>query len=89
MKIKNAADFGQIIRKRRRELGYTQEFVAEFTGVSVTYISQLERGKKTAEIEKAIMLANVLGLDLFLIFLLSTNIIVHLLQCFLTLHDFV
>ena len=56
MKIKNAADFGQIIRKRRRELGYT--------GVSVTYISQLERGKKTAEIEKAIMLANVLGLDL-------------------------
>lgn len=64
MKIKNAADFGQIIRKRRRELGYTQEFVGEFTGVSVTYISQLERGKKTAEIEKAIMLANVLGLDL-------------------------
>lgn len=64
MKIKNAADFGQIIRKRRRELGYTQEFVAEFTGVSVIYISQLERGKKTAEIEKAIMLANVLGLDL-------------------------
>ena len=64
MKIKNAADFGQIIRKRRRELGYTQEFVAEFTGVSVFYISQLERGKKTAEIEKAIMLANVLGLDL-------------------------
>lgn len=64
MKIKNAADFGQIIRKRRRELDYTQEFVAEFTGVSVTYISQLERGKKTAEIEKAIMLANVLGLDL-------------------------
>ena len=46
MKIKNAADFGQIIRKRRRELGYTQEFVAEFTRVSVTYISQLERGKK-------------------------------------------
>ena len=66
MKIKNAADFGQIIRKRRRELGYTQEFVAEFTGVSVTYISQLERGKITAEIEKAIMQANVLGLDLFI-----------------------
>ena len=64
VKFKNAADFGQIIRKRRRELGYTQEFVAEFTGVSVIYISQLERGKKTAEIEKAIMLANVLGLDL-------------------------
>ena len=64
MKIKNAADFGQIIRKRRRELGYTQEFVAEFTGVSVIYISQLERGKKTAEIEKAIMLANVIVLYL-------------------------
>ena len=46
MKIKNAADFGQIIRKRRRELGYTQEFVAEFTGVSVTYISQLEKKRQ-------------------------------------------
>ena len=52
MKIKNAADFGQIIRKRRRELGYTQEFVAEFTGVSVTYISQLERGKKRQKLRR-------------------------------------
>ena len=52
MKIKNAADFGQIIRKRRRELGYRQEFVAEFTGVSVTYISQLERGKKQQKLRR-------------------------------------
>jgi hypothetical protein len=30
----------------------------------VTFISDLENGKKTAELEKSIYLANLLGLDL-------------------------
>ena len=34
------------------------------TGFPVTFISDLERGKPTAEIEKTIQLINVLGLDL-------------------------
>ena len=63
MKINNAADFGAAIRKRRKERGYTQGAIAEFTGFSVSFISDLERGKETAEIGKAIYLANLLELD--------------------------
>ena len=38
-----------------------------FTGYSVSFISDLENGKPTIELEKAIRLANLLGLDLALI----------------------
>ncbi len=34
------------------------------TGFSVSFISDLERGKPTAELGKAIFLANLLGLDI-------------------------
>ncbi len=64
--ISNAFEFGQTIRERRKELGYTQAFLAEFSGFSVSFISDLENGKETAEIGKALYLANVLGMDCIL-----------------------
>lgn len=64
MRIHDARTLGQAIRTRRKELGYTQAFVAEATGLSVTFISDLENGKTTAEIGKTIRLINTLGLDL-------------------------
>lgn len=66
MRIINAGSFGKAIRARRKELHYTQGFLAEFSGLSVSFISDLENGKKTIELEKAIYLANLLGLDLIL-----------------------
>ena len=45
-------------------MNYTQAYLSEFTGFSVTFISDLERGKPTAEIEKTIRLINILGMDL-------------------------
>ena len=64
MKITDAASYGTALRKRRKQLGYTQAFLSEFSGFSVSFISDLERGKPTAELEKALYLANLLGLDL-------------------------
>lgn len=63
MLITDAKSFGEAIRKRRKALGYTQGFLADFSGFSISFISDLERGKATAELEKAIYLANILGLD--------------------------
>ena len=63
MIITDAESFGRAIRKRRRELGYTQGFLAEVTGFSVSFISDLERGKETAELGRALYLAGCLGLD--------------------------
>ncbi|MBR2765182.1 MAG: helix-turn-helix transcriptional regulator [Blautia sp.] len=66
MKITDPGSFGAAIRKRRKELHYTQAFIADFTGFSVSFISDLENGKKTVELGKAIHLANTLGMDLLL-----------------------
>ncbi len=64
MKIRNTKDLGAAIRKRRMELGYTQGFLSEFSGLSASFISNLENGKETAETGKALFLVNLLGLDL-------------------------
>jgi len=64
--ITDAKSFGNAIRQRRKDLGYTQAFLSEFSGLSVTFISDLENGKSTAALGKAIFLANLLGLDCIL-----------------------
>lgn len=63
MKISDSASFGKVIRKRRKALGYTQKFISDFSGLSVSFISDLENGKPTVELEKALYVANILALD--------------------------
>ncbi|MCQ2554243.1 MAG: helix-turn-helix domain-containing protein [Clostridia bacterium] len=64
MRITSSEDFGKTIKRRRKALGYTQAYLAEFTGFSTSFISNLENGKETAELGKAIFLMNLLGIDL-------------------------
>ena len=66
MLVTDAKSFGEAIRLRRKQLNYSQKDISEFTGFSVSFISDLERGKPTAELEKAIFLANTLGMDCIL-----------------------
>ena len=65
MKITDSKSLGRAIRERRKDLNYTQAYLADFTGLSVSFISDLERGKPTAEIEKTIRLINILGMDVY------------------------
>lgn len=64
MNITDIKELGKIIRNRRKELGYTQSFVSEFTGLSISFISDVENGKRTVEFGKVLFLCNILGLDL-------------------------
>ena len=64
MKITDAQSFGSMIKSRRKQLGYTQAFISEITGLSVSFLSELENGKKTIQLEKAIQVAMLLGMDL-------------------------
>ena len=64
MRINETKEFGEMLKKRRKALGYTQTYVSQVTGFSTSFISELENGKETAEIGKAIFLANLLGLNL-------------------------
>lgn len=66
MKITEPADLGKAIKDRRKQLGYTQLFVSEQTGLSVSFISDIENGKNTAEIGKTLKLVNLLGMDMLI-----------------------
>lgn len=63
MKIINSKDFGGMIRKKRKALGYTQAFLSEVSGFSISFISDVENGKSTVELGKTLRLANLVGLD--------------------------
>ena len=67
MKICDTKEFGLSLRNRRKELGYTQAYLSKFSGLSESFISDVENGKKTVELGKSIYLANLLGLDIDLI----------------------
>ena len=64
MKITDAASLGNAIRSRRKELNYTQGYISEITGLRVSFLSDIENGKPTAEIGKTIKVINLLGLDI-------------------------
>ncbi len=64
MKINNSMEFGKAVKERRKKLGYTQKYISEFTGLSVSFISDLENGKSTIELGKAFELAKLLGLNI-------------------------
>ena len=63
-RVKNPADLGRVIREYRREKELTQQQLADHCGCSIMYLSNLERGKETAELGIAMRIVNILGLNM-------------------------
>jgi y4mF family transcriptional regulator len=64
MTIKDAKDIGELVRRRRHELGLTQTEVAEVANVNLRFLSELERGKPTARFETVMRVLWTLGIEL-------------------------
>ena len=62
--VKSTKDLGGLLRKKRKDQGLTQAQVAEYCGLSPRFISEVERGKASAEIGKVLYLLETLGVDL-------------------------
>ena len=62
--LSSAASLGSLFRRRRKELGYTQEFVADMLGFSPRLIGEMERGRGTVAFDRMLAYANGLGIDL-------------------------
>lgn len=62
--ISDAHTFGQAVRTARKERGLSQRALANRCGCSQRFISELERGKATAELGKALRVLGDLGLTL-------------------------
>ena len=57
-------DLGSRIRKHRKQLGWTQEVLAERVNVSTSFIGHVERGTRKASLETLVSLANALNVSL-------------------------
>ena len=61
-----AAQIGKLIRETRKELGVTQKDLALTSGTGMRFIIDLEKGKETCEIGKALAILNTLGIKITL-----------------------
>jgi y4mF family transcriptional regulator len=62
--ISQPEQLGEIIRTKRKAAGLTQKKAASLAGVGTRFLSELERGKPTAQLGKTIRILQLLGLEL-------------------------
>lgn len=60
------AQAGEVLRRRRKELGWSIEFAAEASGVNARTISELERGMRQVGFDTVAMYAQNMGVDIVL-----------------------
>ena len=61
--------FGTNVRKYRNALGVSQEKFAEMCGLHRTYISDIERFKRSISLENIQKIADALGIETYKLFL--------------------
>lgn len=62
--IETVAEWGHLIRQYRKSHGLTLETVSGISHLSMRFLSELERGKESAELGKALKVLQMLGLEL-------------------------
>lgn len=60
----NIAELGRSVRRQRRRHHLRQAEVAALAGVGTRFVSELENGKATLEIGRAMRVMAILGLEL-------------------------
>ena len=64
MIIKSTKNLGDLVKKTRKKLCLTQIEVARLSNVGTRFLSDLENGKPTCEIEKTLKVLFNLGIQL-------------------------
>ncbi|MFA5480679.1 MAG: helix-turn-helix domain-containing protein [Candidatus Muiribacteriota bacterium] len=62
MIVKNVKELGELIRKTRKKMNFTQKQLAGICNVGVRFIVDIEKGKETCQIGKVIYVMVMLGL---------------------------
>ncbi|HEV8432073.1 MAG TPA: helix-turn-helix transcriptional regulator [Thermoanaerobaculia bacterium] len=63
-KAPEAVLFGDALRRRRTERGWSQERLAEAAGITLNYVGNLERGEQGPSLHILVRLARALDTDL-------------------------
>lgn len=64
MQIKSMKDIGNLIKETRKKQKLTQVQLAQLSNVGTRFISDLENGKPTCEVEKTLKILSNLGIKL-------------------------
>ncbi len=64
--LKDTKQLGQMIRAARKNQGLTQEQLAATCGTGVRFIRELEHGKESCQIGKAMMVVKMLGMEILI-----------------------
>lgn len=62
--FRSARDFGTAVREKRKGLGWTQAELATRSGTGERFIVELESGKPSCQLEKALIVARTVGIEI-------------------------
>lgn len=62
--VYSSQDIGAVVRAERKRQQLTQTQLAQLCGVSLSFVSNLENGKPTTELQKTLKVVSTLGLDM-------------------------
>lgn len=66
MIVESMDEVGSLVRAERKRQGMTQSELVDLCGVGITFVSQLENGKRSAEAGKVLDVLTMLGIDVSL-----------------------
>ncbi len=64
MRVRSPRDIGLLIRERRRERGWDQQTLADRIGASRLWISEMENGKRSVQLDLVLRALAAVDLDL-------------------------
>jgi y4mF family transcriptional regulator len=64
MRIITAKDFGEQVRAARKRAKLTQAQLAAASSIGERFVRELEKGKVTCQLEKALLVVQMLGIKL-------------------------
>lgn len=64
-KLRTVAEIGALVREMRKAQGVSQEQLAGVANTGVRFVSDLENGKPTIQVDKMIQVIEALGLGLY------------------------
>lgn len=64
-KLRTAAEIGTLVRETRKAQGISQEQLAGVANTGVRFVSDLENGKPSIQVDKMIQVLEALGLGLY------------------------
>lgn len=63
--LRSTTEIGSLVRETRKAQGISQEQLAGVANTGIRFISDLENGKSTVQLEKAIRVMEALGLGVY------------------------